>query len=365
LAEVVTGKYYDQLVQELVFEPLQMRRSTFDRTVAMTYPLALAHELDAGGRLRASHRFTDNVSGNPAGFGISSTRDLANFAIIHLSQGQFQGTTLLTPESVALMHAAQTSRYIPGLESGYGLGWYTGHYKGVRQVSHGGMLQSYNCLLMLFPDRELGVILQSNYDDGSDMGDLIGTICSQLLDVPAARFQPAVIEPDRAEWPRYVGTYLSVHSGLATIAIVDDQLVLQLSGAALPLTAIEGGLYRSNGTSVGFVAEDAGPVRYLMIDGDPYGRFERDDSFVPDVDAWSDYPGEYAVWRIDPTPIKIRIADGRLYMQWWGDEVVCTPLSASSFVSSYGLIEFETAGDGPPVLVSGKAARRYRGFVAW
>ena len=34
LAEVVAGKYYDQLVHELIFEPLQMRRSTFDRTVA-------------------------------------------------------------------------------------------------------------------------------------------------------------------------------------------------------------------------------------------------------------------------------------------------------------------------------------------
>ena len=35
LAEVVTGKYYDALMQELIFAPLEMQRSTFDRTVAM------------------------------------------------------------------------------------------------------------------------------------------------------------------------------------------------------------------------------------------------------------------------------------------------------------------------------------------
>lgn len=364
LAEVVTGKYYDQLVQELIFDPLQMSRSTFDRTVAMTYPLALAHEVNADGVLRTKHHFTDNVSGNPAGFGISSTLDLANFAIMHLNKGQFQGTTLLTPESVALMHEPQTSRYTPGMESGYGLGFYTGHYKGARHVSHGGMLESYNCVLMLFPDRELGVILQSNYNDGSDLGDLIGTIYSGLLDVPTASFRAAQVEPDRAEWSRYVGTYLSVHSGLATISIIEDQLILDLNGDTLPLTAVEGGLYQSNYMSVGFVAEDSGPVQYLSIDGDPYYRFERDAAYVPDTGAWTDYPGLYEVWQIDPTPIKIRIADDRLHMQWWGDEVACTPLSASSFISSYGLIEFEANDDGSPVLVSGKAGRRYRGSPA-
>ncbi|HEX6291096.1 MAG TPA: serine hydrolase domain-containing protein [Herpetosiphonaceae bacterium] len=362
LAEVVTGRYYDQLVQELIFEPLRMRRSTFDRTVAMTYPLALAHEVDAHGVLRTRHHFTDNVSGNPAGFGISSTLDLANFAIMHLNQGRFQDTALLTPESVALMHTPQASRYRLGYEAGYGLGFYTGHYKGVRHVTHGGMLESYNCLLTLFPQRELAVILQCNYEDGSDMGSLVGALYNELLDLPAARFQPAAVAPDRSAWPRYVGTYLSVHSGLATIEIVDDQLMLELNGETMPLTAVEGGLYHTGSTYVGFVAEASGPVQYVMIDSEPYRRFARDHSFVPDVGAWAAYTGAYAVWEIDPTPIKIRIADDRLHMQWWGDEVVCTPLTATSFISPRGLIEFEPAEDGgPPVLVTaGGAARRYR-----
>ena len=365
LAEVVTGRYYEQLVQELIFEPLQMRRSTFDRLVAMTYPLALPHVVDADGLLRAKHHFTDNVSGNPAGFGISSTLDLANFGILHLNQGQFDGTTLLTPALVAAMHAPQTSRYTYGFESGYGLGLYTGHYKGARHVSHGGMLESYNCTLALFPDHGVGLALQCNYEDGSGLWSLLDTLFSELLEVPTGPFQAAVVEPERAQWPRYVGTYLSVHSGLATISVADDQLVLELNGETLPLTAVEDGLYQSNYTSVGFVSDEAEPARYLVINGDPYARFERDDAFVPDTSAWAEYPGVYKVWAIDPTPITIRVDADQLRMRWWGDEVVCTPLSATSFVSSYGLIEFEADGDGPPVLVSGKAGRRYRGSPAW
>jgi CubicO group peptidase (beta-lactamase class C family) len=79
LAGIVTGNY-DQLVQELILEPLDMQRSTFDRTAAMTYPLALAHAVGEDGVLRVKRRFTDNVSGNPAGFGISSTLDLFELA---------------------------------------------------------------------------------------------------------------------------------------------------------------------------------------------------------------------------------------------------------------------------------------------
>jgi len=53
LAEVVTGKYYERLMHELVFSPLRMERATFDRTVAMTYPLALAHEQTEDGTFRS------------------------------------------------------------------------------------------------------------------------------------------------------------------------------------------------------------------------------------------------------------------------------------------------------------------------
>lgn len=360
VAEVVTGKRYEQLVQGLVFESLQMRRSTFDRTVAMTYPLALAHEVGADGALRTKHRFTDNVSGNPAGFGISSTLDLANFALMHLNEGRFGDTRVLSPASVAQMHAPYANLYAPGVESGYGLALYTGTYKGVRQVLHGGLLESYNCFLTLFPDRRVGVILQCNYDDGSEIVDLVKSIYDDLLDLPRGASRAEVALLDRSSWPWHVGTYLSVHAGLARVGIVADLLMLERNGEATPLTAVGDGLYQVDRTPVGFVPEEAGPTRYLVIDSQPYRRFERDTSFVPDPVAWVDYPGTYAEWEIDPSPLHVRVAEGKLYVKWWGEEVACTPLSDTSFVSTYGLIEFEATEDGSVILITGKAARLYR-----
>ncbi|HEY6542406.1 MAG TPA: serine hydrolase domain-containing protein, partial [Ktedonobacteraceae bacterium] len=63
IAEVVSGKHYTKLMQDLVFDPLQMKRTTFDTAVAMTYPLAQAHDLSKDKILSTRHRFADNVAG--------------------------------------------------------------------------------------------------------------------------------------------------------------------------------------------------------------------------------------------------------------------------------------------------------------
>jgi CubicO group peptidase (beta-lactamase class C family) len=55
VAEAVTGTPFAELMQELVFDPLEMRRTTFDPTVAMTYPVALGHGDDERGGLEVVH----------------------------------------------------------------------------------------------------------------------------------------------------------------------------------------------------------------------------------------------------------------------------------------------------------------------
>jgi hypothetical protein len=264
------------------------------------------------------------------------------------------------------MHMPHGRRYTSDNESGYGLGFYTGEYKGVRQVGHGGMLESYNCYLTLFPDRGVGVILQCNYENGNVTWDLVNHIYDRLLDlpsshVPSSHVIPAPVTPNREAWPRHAGTYLSLQYGLASIKIVGDQLILERDGQATPLIAEADGLYRADGAPVGFVPEVDGPTQHLVIHAEPYHRFERDPSFVPDPEVWTDYPGSYVEWEIDPYPIRIRLEAGELFIKSWGDEVRCTAVSNTSFVSARGLIEFELAEDGAsPVLITGKASRCYR-----
>src|SRR5919109_3075992 len=60
VAEVVAGKPFAGVVQELVFEPLEMHRSTFDPLMALTYPLAHGHDLE-GGAPRPQRRFVETT----------------------------------------------------------------------------------------------------------------------------------------------------------------------------------------------------------------------------------------------------------------------------------------------------------------
>jgi CubicO group peptidase (beta-lactamase class C family) len=181
VAEVVTGAPFAELMQELVFDPLEMRRTTFDPTVAMTYPVALGHYDDERGDPRVVHQFPVDAAAAPAGFAISTATDLANFAAVHLGRGCFRGAPFLRPESVAAMHAPQvaTGR---DRDDGYGLTFGTDRHDGVRVVEHDGEGGWSTSQFVLAPDRGLGVIVLCN----AYRADLTVRVASYLLDAALA-----------------------------------------------------------------------------------------------------------------------------------------------------------------------------------
>ena len=164
-------------MQELVFGPLEMRRTTFDPTVAMTYPVALGHWDDEGGEPRVVHRFPLDAALAPAGFAISTAVDLANFAAVHLDGGRFRGVAFLRPGSVAAMHAPQVAA--GGFAAdGYGLTFGTDVHDGVRVVEHDGEGGWCTSQLLLAPDRGVGVIVLCN----AYRAALTARVATHLLD---------------------------------------------------------------------------------------------------------------------------------------------------------------------------------------
>jgi CubicO group peptidase (beta-lactamase class C family) len=180
LIEVVTGKAFVAAMQDLVFDPLEMQRTTFDPTVAMTYPLAQGHTLAEDGSIGVHHQFVDHTAHYPAGFAISTVHDLANFAIMHLNGGRFRDQQLLTPESVALMHSAHTAFRKPAGE-GYGLTFMIEQYKGVRLVGHSGSIPYFHSRFYLVPDADVAVIAVANCMAGFQQ--VINNVLDQLLDL--------------------------------------------------------------------------------------------------------------------------------------------------------------------------------------
>lgn len=304
LAELVAGKPYTELMQERVFDPLAMKRTTLDPTIAMTYPVAQSHTLDAEGNLHVDHHFADNTMHYPSGFIMSTALDLANFAIMHLSQGQFAGKQVLSPASVAEMQTP-VARFTSLNDSGYGLTLSSFNYKGVRQVGHGGRISSFASSFEMVPDIGTAVVILANNSALWGRQETIIThfILDGLLNLPAEPEPIPVIEPDRSQWDQLVGVYVGANSGMAEITRSGDELNLVWQGAPLPLRAARAGLYATETpefgqVSVSFTFRADGTPDYLtvVLDGHalPMERINYDPHYQADAATKARFVGVYA-----------------------------------------------------------------------
>ncbi|MAS38161.1 MAG: hypothetical protein CL610_29460 [Anaerolineaceae bacterium] len=340
VAEAVTGIPFDTLVQQLIFDPLGMDRSTFNLAEAMTYPTALPHRLDAEGMLRVIHRQADNDMGHASSFCFGSTHDLAKFAAALLTPGVlFDAATLRHMQSPAISLHVEGANY-PGalMNAAFGLGQELGEYRGCRLVGHGGMNQSFNCFLKLFPDQQIALVLQTNYMGDEDALNIVFELFDELLQpsAPLRPPEPATV-PDATQAQR-VGEYINPARGIRTITLDNGQLMLDSQHALICIG--EGQyVYRSDWLRfpVAFPYPDT-----LVVRGLPYTRLHRE-AFEPDLAQWQTYAGVF----VDPfTPypadsaIRVHFDQGRI----WINDTVQEALSNTRFVSARGLYEFSGRG---------------------
>ena len=369
VAEVVAGKPYAELMQELVFDPLEMTRTTFDPLVAMTYPLAQSHDLDEDGNLTVQHRYADHVGNYPAGFAISTALDMANFALMLLGRGSFKGKAVLQPESFDEMTSPQV-RTLMAPRHAYGLMLMTSEYRGRRRLGHAGGISTFAHMFDLMPDSGSAVILQCNRAGLEfDMAALVSSIFNELLGLPEQDPGFADHPADRSRWPRYEGRYLSDLAGLAGVKVAGDQLVLEYQGQEAPLRCVDDDLYQAEvgeaKVMIGFrVPEDeSAPVEWSALMGQPARRADADFAEV-DASDLAALAGTYAgdlggqQWvltvSIDGTRVVVKVSQPMEQ-----PEVELVPLAGRKFSSPSGVLEF-AGGDPSPSLTAAGQLTLYR-----
>jgi CubicO group peptidase (beta-lactamase class C family)/glyoxylase-like metal-dependent hydrolase (beta-lactamase superfamily II) len=133
IAEVVTRKPLEKLMQERLFGPLGMKDTTFYLTEKQLPRLASSYRRTDKGELEATEiRFLNGKSPTsldrfpaPNGGLFSTAADYARFCQMVLRGGELDGKRYLKPETVKLMTTIQTgdlkTGFTPG--NGWGLGW--------------------------------------------------------------------------------------------------------------------------------------------------------------------------------------------------------------------------------------------------
>lgn len=352
VAEAVTGVPYPQLMDKLLFGPLGMARTIFDPAVALTYPLALPHELDDLGMLRVRHRLALNPAYAPCGETFSTARDQAAFALLHLHDGRAGDQHLLATGSLAAMHRAQADLYTAGgWEQGLGFGVRT--VAGRRQLGHGGAIDTYGSSIFLAPDDGAAVVLL--YNHRARLGNAVMDHAVEALigTPPTSRAPVTAVREDPTRWPAFVGTFAGQWSGLATIVAREGRLVLERDDTTVTLHARGRDRYAGDApdgatVTVGFTGpEDA--AAFCVIDGVPHERIAMPAREAFNPAAWRRYAGTYS----DGLRVRVlRVAEDGLFLHHNGHdrEVACIPLADGRLVSEFGLCEFLTDSSGTPSL---------------
>ncbi len=186
MAETITGKPWEQLVQELVFDPLGMTSAGFGVTWAEEPPTDPWPHL-ANGNVMTPGPMADNPpSIGPGGTVHASIEDWAKFVTAHLRGARGKDTSLLKAETFRRLQKGKPS----GIFQSYALGWmvvkrpWAAKYKNGQKgpcLTHTGSNNSWFAVVWIAPDRDFAVLVTTNMG-GDGIDAKVDAVAGQLIE---------------------------------------------------------------------------------------------------------------------------------------------------------------------------------------
>ncbi|MFB9861685.1 serine hydrolase [Rufibacter immobilis] len=266
VVEAVSGKTWEQFIQERIFRPLGMTRSyTSVNQLKGVENVATPHgnpTTQGGKPVPTVLTAWDNW--NPAAGIFTSVTQDAKWLKLQLNRGTYHGQRLFSEAAShtmwtmhnALPVAPQMETITPSLHfSGAGLGWMLNDYQGRKIVVHGGGHEGMNSRTVLVPEEKLGIVILTNsmssimapianytidqfmgIKDGRDWSQFNLEMAAKAAEAQkAAEGKAAKTKLAKAKLTRdlnaYAGTYHSPLYGNATVALQKGKLVLSLAAA--------------------------------------------------------------------------------------------------------------------------------------
>ena len=295
IVERVSGEPFAAYMARHLFEPLEMKQSSFVQPL----PSALQDRMSSGYKAASDEPERYELIGlSPAGALATTALDMGRFMIAQLGAGGEGGPTLLKPETLQLMHAHQRSE-APGL-NGFALGFYEESRNGQRIIGHGGDTQFFHTDLHLIPDHRTGLYVAFN-SQGKDASvyKLRTALFDQFLDryFPATTPAPAAASTAVEDAKLVSGVYLSSDRQETSIF-----RIFALLGASAVTAAPDGVLQVSSLTGLDdqpYRFQEIGPLLYREQGGPSLLSFVRGADGRIDHAAWSGDP----TYVLQPAPI--------------------------------------------------------------
>ena len=208
IVELASGVEWSRYADENIFDPLGMEHTTFEQPVPgeLSSHLAKGHWYRGGQYIAAVPGYTHI----PPAMGVrASGADMARFMAAHLGFGQLAGQKILEEETARLMQSDH-HRMDPAVNA-MAHGFMVTNKNGERILTHGGGFGTFASILLLLPERSVGLFVSCN----SGGGLAVRRAFSQaFLDhyFPATKAPPVLPEDvsaaaERAQ--RFAGVYRS------------------------------------------------------------------------------------------------------------------------------------------------------------
>jgi len=212
LTEAVSGKSWDALLEERIFEPLGMSSTnTTIRKRESGGNWATPHVRVKGTVQTITPENVDNLGG--AGAINASASDLSQWLLLQLGRGKFRDVRIYSDAQATQMWTPHTILPIgkpsPQLGSrhphfaAYGLGWRLKDYRGRKLVHHGGGLAGMTSLTTLVPEEKLGIVILTNQETSVQTA-LTYWILDSYLGAPWTDWTAAQREAAEKRWVRRI-----------------------------------------------------------------------------------------------------------------------------------------------------------------
>jgi CubicO group peptidase (beta-lactamase class C family) len=227
IVQTVSGQSYERYVQARILDPLEMQNSFTSEAAAQPHGLATGHNYWFGRPRSADLPYNRGLV--PAGYLISSARDMTNYLISQLNGGRYAGTSVLSPGGIRELHrpAVQT----PEADTSYAMGWFVGPLNHIPAIHHQGETFNYHANVVLIPQSRRGIVLLMNAENSLDLftNGRMGTVADGVTSLLEGR------EPSPP--PSNVAIFI-VYAALFAL------LVLQARGIVKSVDALRNGRLR-------------------------------------------------------------------------------------------------------------------------
>lgn len=168
---VVTGKKWNDFMDERIFKPLGMQVTHVGTSELKKHEnVATPHYVTLDGETLTISYTTSDVIASAGGIN-SNVSEMSRWIIMLLNNGTFDNTRILSEDQIWEMWTPQT--VIPLSKStkelfptthfnSYGLGWGLSDYHGYKIVSHGGGLDGMISRVAMVPEIKLGLVVLTN-----------------------------------------------------------------------------------------------------------------------------------------------------------------------------------------------------------